>query len=47
MLADGSKYVGEWYQGKQHGLGMIQDEHGVERQARWENGVVAEWISAR
>ena len=35
---DGSKYDGEWKNGKKHGVGTLKEEDGIEIEAIWVNG---------
>lgn len=36
--ADGRKYVGGWFRGKQHGLGKLVSSKGEERYGEWCEG---------
>ena len=40
-LADGSKYVGEWADGKQNGTGTICDMNGLKKKGQWVDGKVS------
>lgn len=44
IKADGSFYVGEWADGKQHGVGYANDEDGQQRKGRWNEGELVEWL---
>jgi len=41
---NGSYYIGEWADGKQHGVGYANDEGGGQRKGRWQNGQHMEWL---
>lgn len=38
MIADGSRYIGEWDKGKQNGQGSVADANGIERKGVWQEG---------
>jgi hypothetical protein len=41
ILADGSKYKGEWKNGKQHGKGeFIGKNNEVLKEGTWNNGII-------
>ena len=43
---DGSRYSGEWKDGRRHGMGLLLDEHGgVMKSGRWENGELVQKIA--
>lgn len=41
---DGRKYIGEWYEGKQHGRGTYIKE-GKKREGIWEMGKRLHWVN--
>lgn len=44
LIADGSKYIGEWDQGKQHGQGCIVDQNEMEKKGVWQEGKLVRWL---
>ena len=42
---DGRIYDGEWFNGKQHGIGTYINSQGDKRDAEWANGKRLGWIS--
>jgi len=41
---DGRKYIGGWFNGKQHGKGTFIAANGQKKQGEWKNGVRERWI---
>jgi len=40
---DGSKYEGQWLNGKQHGKGLYISRNGEMKEGLWENGKKIKW----
>jgi hypothetical protein len=41
---DGRKYVGNWYNGKQHGKGTYITPSGERREGEWADGKRVRWL---
>ena len=42
---DGKKYMGEWYDGKQHGKGTYIFPNGMKKDGEWKDGKRIRWLS--
>jgi len=45
--ADGRKYRGQWFEGKQHGKGTFIKQNGEEREGEWVEGKRVRWITSK
>lgn len=42
---DGKKYIGEWFDGNQHGFGIYEFPDGQRREGEWKDGKRVRWVN--
>ena len=45
LRPDGKKYVGDWYDGKQHGKGTYIFPNEMKKDGEWRDGKRIRWLS--